>query len=229
MLEKVFPRFFGVPHNYNIDQLKMIDTIVKQYKELKVLEVGGADRPLLKKSDCYTYFGMDIDDKESCYQCYDEFLVQSIEDKINDKFDLVISKTLLEHVPNNKRSMQAMYDALNNGGSMLHYIPSKNHFYSICLRLVGPKLQKILIKYLRPEALDVSGYPAFFDKCSPNEMRRLCQVQGFKDIEIICYYKATDYFTFFVPAFLVVSTCENLFEFFGISYFTAGFIILAKK
>ena len=229
LLEKVFPNFFGAPRNYHSDQLDLISKIITENKNLKILEAGGVDRPMLSKSKSYFYVGMDIEDKPSCYECYDKFLVQSVEDKILDKFDLIISTTLLEHVPKNKRSVQSMYDGLNSGGSMVHYIPSKYHFYSLCLRLMGPKIQKVLIKYLRPEAIAVTGYPAFFDHCSPNQMKNLCEACGFKNVEIIPYYKATDYFAFFIPAYLFVSFFENLFEYFGLSYFASGFIVRAQK
>ena len=134
-----------------------------------------------------------------------------------------------ENVPNNKKSVQSMYKSLNEGGQMVHYIPSKNHFYSICLRLVGPKIQKILIKHLRPEAISVTGYHAFFDKCSPYQMKKLCKKQGFIDVKIVPYYKATDYFGFFIPAYLFVAVFENFFEYLGLSQFASGFIITAKK
>ena len=154
--------------------------------------------------------------------------MQSVEDKILDKFDLIISTTLLEHVPKNKRSVQSMYDGLNSGGSMVHYIPSKYHFYSLCLRLMGPKIQKVLIKYLRPEAIAVTGYPVFFDNCSPNQMKEpLSWVWFQKMLKLFPYYKATDYFAFFIPAYLFVSIFENLFEYFGLSYFASGFIVRA--
>jgi hypothetical protein len=110
----------------------------------------------------------------------------------------------------------------------VHYIPSKYHFYSLCLRIVTPKVQKILIKHLRPEASD-TGYAAFFDNCSPNQMKKLFYRQGFKSVEVIPYYKATDYFAFFLPAYLVVAVFENLFEYFGASSFSSGFIIHAVK
>ena len=229
LLEKTFPNFFGAPRKYHSDQLDLISKIILENNNLRILEVGGADRPMLSRSKKYFYAGMDIDDKPSCYECYDKFLVQSVEDKILDKFDLIISTTLLEHVPNNTRSVQSIYGGLNLGGSMVHYIPSKYHFYSLCLRLVGPKIQKVLIKYLRPEAIAVTGYPAFFDHCSPNQMKSLCNACGFRNVEIIPYYKATDYFAFFIPVYLFVSIIENLFEFFGVSYFASGFIVRAQK
>jgi len=227
-LEKEFPNFFCAPRCYNKDQRDMLTNIIIENKKMRILEVGGVDRPFLGKSKEYYYCGMDIDDKPSCYDCYDEFFVQSVEEKIAARFDLIISSHLMEHVPNNTRSVKSMYKALNEGGLMVHYIPSKYHFYSLCLRIVGPKLQKILIKHLRPEASD-TGYPAFFDNCSPNQMKKLFYSQGFKNVEVIPYYKATDYFAFFLPAYLVVAVFENLFEYFGISSFSSGFIIHAVK
>ena len=229
LLENKFPKFFAYPRNYHVDQLNLISKILNLCNHAKVLEVGGVDRPMLTKSKSYTYYGMDIDDRPSCYNCYDKFLVQSIEDNISDKFDLIVSTTLLEHVPNNKKSVQSMFNSLNEGGQMVHYIPSKNHFYSICLRLVGPKIQKILIKHLRPEAISVTGYPAFFDKCSPYQMKKLFKKQGFIDVEIVPYYRATDYFRFFIPAYLFVAVFENCFEYLGLSQFASGFINKEKK
>ena len=229
LLEKEFPNFFCAPRCYNKDQRDMLTNIIIENKKMRILEVGGVDRPFLGKSKEYYYCGMDIDYKPSCYDCYDEFFVQSVEEKIAARFDLIISSHLMEHVPNNTRSVKSMYNALNEGGLMVHYIPSKYHFYSLCLRLVGPKIQKVLIKNLRPEAIATTGYPAFFDHCSPNQMKRLCNACGFKNVEIIPYYKATDYFAFFIPAYLFVSIFENLFEFFGVSYFASGFIVRAQK
>ena len=229
LLQQRFPKIFIDYRNYDEDLLHLVNQAIAQISRARILEVGGVDRPMLTKSKNFKYSGMDIEDKPSCYDCYDEFIVSSIENRINDSFDIIFSKTLLEHVPNNRKSIKAMYDGLNSNGVMLHYIPSKNHFYSVCLRLVGARLQKILIKYLRPAAVSVSGYPAFFDACTPGQMEKLCKTIGFKEIEIIPYYKATDYFAFFVPAYLFVALFENIFEYLKLSQFSSGFILVAKK
>ena len=115
------------------------------------------------------------------------------------------------------------------GGLMVHYVPSKYHPYSLLLRLVGHQLQKVLITALRPEAAEVSGYLAFFNLCSPRQMRRACEKAGFKDIKITCYYRATDYFSFFVPAFILVALWENICAKFCLETMAAGFIIEARK
>jgi hypothetical protein len=122
-----------------------------------------------------------------------------------------------------------MYQALNPGGVTHHYVPSKWHPYSIALRLVGPRMQRRLILLLRPEAIEVSGYRAFFDHCSPAAMARLFERQGFIDIDIKAFFNAKDYFPFFIPAFIVVSVFEKVCEAFDLRLFASGFVISARR
>tara|TARA_B110000037_G_scaffold216570_1_gene275950 strand:- start:1320 stop:2051 length:732 start_codon:yes stop_codon:yes gene_type:complete len=228
-LEKKFPNFFGVSEDYNNDLKEMIDSYIKDNSPKDILEARGVDRPILQKSKEYTYTGLDLDDRPNCYRIYDIFLAQSVEKPLDKKFDLIISKTLLEHVPDNTKSLKVMYDALQSDGIMMHYIPCKYHFYSIILRIIGPQLQKTLINYIRPETKSVTGYPVFFNQCSSHAMENLCKNTGFRQIEIKSYYRATDYFSFFVPVFMIISIFENLFKYFDLKLFASGIILVAKK
>lgn len=228
-LEQKFPSFFlGSNNNYEIRD-ELIQKYISEKKPATIIEVGGIDRPLIKKSNFYNYIGVDIEEKKECYEIYDEFYVQSIEEKLPFKGDLIISTETIEHVKNNQLSFKSMLEALNESGSIIHYIPSKNHFYSIILRIVGPKLQRILIKYLRPHAIETTGYPAFFSYCSPSEMKRLCNEVGFSNVEIIPFYKATDYFAFFFPLYILVAIFENIFELLNLRFFVSCFILKAEK
>jgi hypothetical protein len=141
----------------------------------------------------------------------------------------VISTTLLEHVQNNDAAFKVMYNALAPGGVMHHYVPSKWHAYSICLRIVGPKIQKKLIPILRSHAADVTGYEAFFHRCSIGEMKKLAKQSGFENINVMAFYRATDYFAFFLPAFLGVALLENICESIGIETCASGFVISCSK
>ena len=90
-------------------------------------------------------------------------------------------------------------------------------------------MQKKLIKLLRPEAAEVTGYPAFFDECSPNEMRRLFEASGFVDVDIRAFYRANDYFDFFFPAYLLVTAFEDLCRLLRWRFWCSGFVISAVK
>ena len=227
MLESKFPKFFETP-SFKDELVKKIDSSIDSGGISSVLEIGGIDRPLLGKGRGYIYDGLDVDTKEGCYEIYDDFVVQSIEQTLNKKYDLIISITLLEHVPDNESSINTIYQTLNSGHETHHYIPSKWHPYAVALRIVGPVLQKALIPILRPGAEGVSGYPAFFDFCSVPAMRKLFVKNGFTDIEIRALYRANDYFAFFTPLFLVVTTFENVCKKLNLEIFASGFIISAK-
>ena len=148
---------------------------------------------------------------------------------MNIRTNMVISTTLLEHVPDNAKSIKSIYDSLVGGGTTHHYIPSKWHPYSVALRLVGPTLQKKLIAILRPAAADVTGYPAFFSHCSPGGMRKVFLNNGFQDVEVNPFYRANDYFAFFVPAFLIITLYENICALLNIHIASSGFVISARK
>jgi len=194
-----------------------------------ILEVGGIDRPLLSKAPGYSYDGMDIDEKEACYEIYDHFLVQSVEEPIAGSYQMVISMTLLEHVRDNRASIRNIHAVLAPGGTTHHYVPSSNHPYSLLLRLVGPKWQKILIRQLRPGSVGETGYPTFFDHCTVAKMTALFRETGFVDIETVPHYRAADYFAFFLPAYVAVVCFENLCRRMAWASLASGFVISARK
>lgn len=213
-----------------VDQLSSyINEVINNCKPCSVLEIGGIDKPLLQRSKDIRYDGLDIEHKEQYERIYDSFVVQSIEDPINNRYDLIISKAVLEHVNNNDASVKQMYQALRTGGHAIHYLPSKYHPYSIVLRLAGPKWQRRLIKALRPWAMSVTGYPAFFNKCSPKEMRKLFKSTGFDYVKIIPFFRANDYFRFFLPFYITVTLWENICAKFKWEQFCSGFIVIARR
>jgi SAM-dependent methyltransferase len=224
-----FPSFFSISDSYNKELMLRIRRAIARDNKPVILEAGGIDRPLLEKSDDYVYVGLDIENKERCYDVYDQFIVQSIEQPVDGCFDVIISKTLLEHVPDNKASIKSMYNSLKPGGTMHHYIPAKWHPYSIALRLVGPTLQRKLIARLRPAAVDVTGYQAFFNHCSVGQMKRLCKKAGFIDVDVKPYFRANDYFAFLVPMFIMDTFFENICQAFNLSLFCSGFVLSAKR
>lgn len=222
-----FPATFRSP-SYKDELLRRIRADLAGVS--RVLEVGGIDRPLLRKGDGYEYVGLDIEHREGCDRIYDRFLVQSIEDAVPDGgYDMAISITLLEHVPDNERAVKSMFDALRPGGVTHHYLPSKWHPYSVGLRLIGPRLQKKLIPLLRPGTEGETGYPAFFNHCSVPAMSRLLKQAGFTDVDAKPYYRGNDYFAALLPAYLAVTLIENVCKFFGWSLFASGFVISARR
>jgi SAM-dependent methyltransferase len=226
-LVRRYPRFFH-KRSYKDELLRRIraslDTGAKT-----VLEAGGIDRPLLARGAGFEYVGLDIEDKSTCYDIYDRFLVQSIEEPIDGSFDAIVSITLLEHVPNNRAAVARIFDALVAGGWTHHYVPGKGHPYALILRLVGPVWQKRLIAVTRAHSVGQTGYPTFFDHCTARRMAELFRRTGFEEIDVDVHYGANDYFSFFLPAFVLVTAFEHLCRSLGLSYFASGYVISGRK
>lgn len=132
-LESRFPRFFGAP-SYKDELMRLIDDDIDNKMPGTVLEVGGIDRPLLSRGQGFKYVGLDIEEREGCHQIYDQFIVQSIEQPVAVKSDLIISITLMEHIPNNKAAVASMFDAIQPGGVLRITIspPSGIPIQSLC-------------------------------------------------------------------------------------------------
>ena len=215
--------------NYKGELLGILETFISEKANCRVLEAGGIDRSLLKKSSYIEYDGLDIEERDRCKDIYNNFYVQSIEEKLPQEYDLICSFTLLEHVPDNRKALKAMYDSLSAGGVMAHYVPGGLHPYSIIIRLLGPKLSMRLLNKFHPEVIGLSGYAAYFDKCTVKQMTLLCRELGFNDIRVSCYYRANYYFEVFFPAFFLVTLWENICRCFGWESFCSGFVIRASK
>ncbi len=222
-----FPSFFGAPSYHDELRRRVVASLEESVGD--VLEIGGIDRPFLSKDDQYRYVGMDIEDKPRCHDVYNRFVVQSVEDPISGEYDLVMSITLLEHVRDNARSITNIFDALRPARETHHYIPGKGHPYALVLRAVGPIWQKRLIDVLRPDSVEETGYPAFFHHCTARDMARVFEDVGFESVQVRIFYRANDYFAFFLPAFVVVTAFENICRAFGWTYFASGFVISGRK
>lgn len=226
--DRKFPNF-TVRESFIDKLILIIQSLIEQNEFGHILEVGGIDRPLLKRSEKIEYDGIDIEYRENSKDLYDNFYMQSIEEPIQKSYDLIISTSLLEHVKNNTLGFTQMYNALNHNGRIVHYTPSKYHPYSMILRSIGVNLQRKLIKFLRPWAQDSTGYQAYFDKCSPRKMEILSQTQGYRQIKIIPFYRANNYFRFFLPAYILVTLWENICRRYNWKLLCSGFIIIARK
>jgi hypothetical protein len=223
-----FPSFFDSPSYEDELKRRILNSIIDLRPD-RIIEVGGIDRPLISKNEAYAYIGVDIEANNRCHEIYDRFILQTIEKPLDLSAKMLISTTLLEHVPDNTAAIANIANALEPGGATHHYIPSKWHPYAVALRLVGPVAQKKLIRVLRPWAASVTGYPAYFDHCSARAMWTLFAENGFVEIKTEVYYRANDYFAFFLPAYILISLFENFCRALRCELFASGFVISARR
>jgi len=178
--------------------------------EMHVLDVGGGKYPRIdfemKKRLNLTITGLDISREEldrAPDGAYDKTVVGDVAHvTFDEKFDLILSHTVLEHVSDNFSAFRNLTSALKPGGIMVHHLPSSNAWYVVINRILGNKNARRLLFLLYPERKNTSGFPAYYDHCTPAGMKRLCRENGLEITELATYY-ASSYLIFFAPLFLI--------------------------
>lgn len=229
-IAKRFPNQFG-RIDYEQQLLDIIQEKLQTHTGLAhVLEIGGADRPLLTVHNQIRYDGLDIVHHDLCDLFYDHFYQQSAEKPFpNHDYHLIFSHTTLEYIPDVQTAYQNMYASLQSGGMICHYHLCKGHPYARILRMIGYSWQKKLRQFLNPESVMTTNDHSYFDRATFGEaIHLLCDV-GYVDIAIRPYYRANHHFDRFLPAFLAVSIFENLAERYDLPQFCSGIIVSARK
>ena len=203
---------------------------------LRVLDVGAGREPHVDVETRERFglhvTGLDISAEELAAApegSYDKTIVQDVSGgSLGGPYDLILSTTVLEHVPDTKRAMQNMAAALAPGGIMAHYIPCGNAPFAWLNMKLGNRIAKPLLYALFPEKKMEGGFPAFYDRCTPKDMVRYSQNAS---LEIVTQenYFASEYMSFFVPFHLCDLLRQVTMQTLRINQACETFMFIAKK
>lgn len=196
----------------------------------KVLEIGGTNRPFYKKRQFERYDGLDIDDTADVQGMYSNYYCQSVTDDFpQSNYDLVFSQFLWEHVDDVRKAFKNVNESLCQDGRSIHLIPCGFHPYSIATRLVGNRLQKKLITWVRPHTAYATGYPVYFDHCSWLGFRRLANEQRWNDVSITYFFRGEDYFKFIFPLYLTMVCFNAACHFLRLNIFASSALVTYRR
>jgi 2-polyprenyl-6-hydroxyphenyl methylase/3-demethylubiquinone-9 3-methyltransferase len=203
---------------------------------LCVLDVGGGKFPAIsletKGQLGLKIVGLDISEKELCHapdHVYDMIVVGDVATvEIPLEYDLVFSRTLLEHVKDPAAAIGNLARSLAPGGTMAHVVPCGNALFAILNRLLGNRVARRLLFAIYPHKAKNSGFPAYYRHCTPGAMSRLCQANGLTVVAVIPYYRS-DYGAFFVPFNTIELLRQALMCGLGFEDFAEGFTIVARR
>jgi 2-polyprenyl-6-hydroxyphenyl methylase/3-demethylubiquinone-9 3-methyltransferase len=179
--------------------------------DLRVYDVGGGSRPLIspeeKSSLGICVVGLDLDGDETGRApvgAYDETIVADISRfRGRGDADLVVCKCVLEHVQDSEGAIQGISTILRPGGIALLFMPCRNAVFARINLFLPERIKRwMLFKIYPNKAGGHDGFEAFYDRCTPKEMRRLAEGAGLRVRRVWLYHQAS-YFIFFVPLYAV--------------------------
>ena len=158
---------------------KVLDDLTQPHFE--VLEIGsGSGRGLQNQfyPQVSRIVGIDLDDRVLSNPYLDQALKISaydLEENFTiDKFDIVYSHMVAEHIEDAQKFISSQLNCLNNRGVIIHSTVSKYYWTSMINDFVSVKIKNWLIKKLGSgrEADDI--FPAFYTLNSERQIRKVC-------------------------------------------------------
>jgi SAM-dependent methyltransferase len=169
---------------------------------MRILDVGSGRRPAIPRDqrppDC-TYVGLDLSMAELLAApdgSYDEMVasdVATFQLDLADRFDLVLSWQVLEHVKPLSGALENIRRYLTPGGTFLAHLSGKFSAFALLNQLLPHRLSVWALKrFLARDPRTV--FPAHYDQCWYGALVRI--TSPWAEAEVLPRYRGSGYFKF---------------------------------
>jgi SAM-dependent methyltransferase len=201
----------------------------------RVLDVGGGKHPAIslqtKRELGLHVVGLDVSATEleqAPAGAYDAIVVgDAAAVEIPGRYDLVFSRSVIEHVADPRAAVANLAGALAPGGVMAHVVPCRNAPFAIVNRWLGNRAARRLLFAIFPEKEEHSGFRVFYHECTPGRLGRICRERGMEIVQIVPYYNS-GYTSFFAPLYTVEMLRQTLMCSLRLENFAEAFSIVAR-
>lgn len=126
------------------------------------------------------------------------------------ELDLLVSRSVLEHLPDVPAFVSQSRGALKPGGHAIHLFSTRAAPFAVANRLLPSTLGRRVLYGLHPEATGTQGFRAYYDCCSYEASRALMLAAGFRIELVRISYRTSQYFDFCAPLFVFARSYEDL-------------------
>lgn len=143
--------------------------------------------------------------------------------------DLLVSRTMLEHVPDVPQAVGHIARAVKPGGRTLHLVPCRYALFAIAARVLPFALAKRILHTMIPESRGVVEFDVFYDHCHPSALERAFRDAGFADVEVECTWDQSHYAHALFPLFLIVLAYQRLAQRAGLRRLASYALVRATR
>ena len=193
----------GYFENAWVGYRSLILELASQIDNPRLLEIGGGRDPLLSQADVKSlhcnYTVNDIDAGElALAPSWVEGLHGDIADpdlfaptRHADKYDLVFSQMVFEHVEHPEQGYRNIARLLAPGGILVNFVPTLYAAPFVLNRLLPERLAARILRFFFPRrnSHDVPKFPAYYRWCTTTgKTRRKLTAVGFADCELVPFF-----------------------------------------
>lgn len=169
----------------------------------KVLDAGGGRKPFVPPEARPVggrYVGADVSREEleaAPAGAYDATMVVDLSRPLptDERFDVIVSWQVLEHVASMDQALANLHAALVPGGVLFAQVSGGLAVFSLAARLLPHRARVMFMKRLLG-SLEEEKFPTHYDQCTARRLRRILQEGQWESVEIVSYYRAAYYFEF---------------------------------
>jgi ubiquinone/menaquinone biosynthesis C-methylase UbiE len=117
--------------------------------------------------------------------------------------DLVVTRSVLEHLPDNEAFVAETARVTRPGGAGVHVFPARFAPFAVINQLVPDRVARAVLHFVFPHWKSECGFPAHYHRCTADEMTAQMRRHGMEIEEIHLRYYQSIYFKFLLPLYLV--------------------------
>ncbi len=202
--------------------------------KIEILEIGGGAHPSVTNRENISYTIIDPDLKE-LEKAPDDILKLnlSLEDLNSEKkYDLILTKMVLEHVENPKAFHRKVFEILKPTGRAIHFFACRHSLPSFVNRILPERIGDKILKIVGNRDLkDSPKYPAHYQKTKGYSNSQINFFTGL-EFKVVKYYSFVGHKYFNkipVLRFLERQYTKILFQFDLRSLSTVALVVLEKE
>ena len=182
---------------------------------MAVFDVGGGKHPFFNPGEKallhLEVFAIDISERELATappDAYDHSICADIcSYSGSGNADLVICQAVLEHVRDINAAIQSLVSLLKPGGVALLWVPCRNALFARLNMLLPEHWKRRILFTIFPKTQQEHGFPAFYDRCTPDDFLHMARANGVTAPMVQSYYM-NSYFSFFLPVHMLWRTWQ---------------------
>lgn len=173
----------------------------------KVLDIGSGRHPAIPPEDRpggLEYVGLDLSRDEliaagpDAYSEAVEADATTLVPELLDRFDLIVSWQVLEHVKDLDATIGHIHRYLSPGGRLVAQFSGSWSAFGVINRILPNRVgAKIVDRTMKRTENNIPVFPAYYDRCSARQIDRI--FTGWSRYELVPYYYGATYFNFLPP------------------------------
>lgn len=147
----------------------------------------------------------------------------------DSSFDIVTSRSLLEHLSDNEAFARHAARVLRPRGYFVHLCPGKLAPFAVINQILPNAVARKLLYYFQPSFELECGFRAYYDRTYFSGMKGILERNGFEVVEIRRRYYQSIYFNFFVPFYLLSLLYDMVVAGLGVKNLASQLLIVARR